>query len=141
MKPDRIVTSKPLNKTAALVTGKGVHWEPRKKIVNEWDVSSDVPLPTRDFPKTSDPVSNLTGLRVGRLEVKGLSANHTQSKTGAAWVVRCTCGQYEIRRTKFLKTGDPERAMCIRCNYIAELKKGKVSPSIVAVHGQTREIA
>ncbi len=122
---DRIVTSRPLNKTAALVTGKGVHWEPAKEVIKPWDAWTDLPLPTR--PITAAQLCQLpalTGRRIGRLTVVGYAG---PGASGARWVVRCDCGMYGHQRTKSLTAGHAKtRGMCPRCDYLEELKAGRV---------------
>ena len=117
---ERIVTSAPTNKSAALVTGKGIHWDPKKKLYAPWDVSSDTPLPIFPLPKSPE-CNGIVGSRFGRFVVKGYGGKSAQ---GARWVVRCDCGTYEHRKIKGLRYGiEP---MCVQCDYQNQLKMGKL---------------
>ncbi len=138
MKMDRIVTSAPVNRTSAQVVARGEHWEPRKKLVHSWDYSSDLPLPVAPFPGPEE--ADMTGLKVGRLAVVGYAEVQSNRHVGGAtWVVRCSCGRFERRKTRTLKKSVPARLMCVQCDYLDQMKKGQHSPSIGAVHGSTRE--
>lgn len=112
---DRILTSVPVNKTAAQVTAKGEHYEPK---INYRDtLHSDVPLPIMDPPKVlrnNGSFVDLTGHKSGRLIVLGLWAGGT----GSRWVVRCACGDYEVRTAKALRnTATRDRDdKCARCD-------------------------
>jgi hypothetical protein len=123
----RIITSAPIDRKAAMVTARGVHWEPAKNVLAPGQARSDTPLPTRPWPAEARGQDNLTGRMVGRLTVIGLSADKSKSSNGGAcWVVRCTCGSYEHRRTRSLRQTDPKRMMCSHCDHLEELKAGLV---------------
>jgi hypothetical protein len=80
---------------------------------------SETPFPMRSYPNTSKPEDNLTGLKIGRFTVVGLSSN------SPSWVVRCACGRYCYRRAKALKVKELEAAisvMCPRCAHDVERK-------------------
>jgi hypothetical protein len=113
---DRIITSVPLNRTAALVTGRGTHWEPEPGIYGPDDVVSDTPLPIKTLKSFE---TNLTNQKTLRLLVVG--AHALLSRT---WVVRCTCSLYELRTTEDLtKHKDSiHSSMCKRCQYVEEIK-------------------
>ncbi len=119
---DRIATSRPINKTAALVTGKGVHWEPRKELIKPWDAWRDTPLPIAPMPKLS-PFQ--VGFKVCRLTVIGYGGKTNKS---GRWVVRCTCGMYGHQRAKFLMSWNAKsRAMCPRCDHLSQMQQGHFS--------------
>lgn len=108
----------PVNKTAALVIGSGVHFEPNKRIQNN---DSDTPL--RLAPITNDLFScpgfaDLTGMKVGRFVVLGKSADFKGS-----WVVRCACGKYSTRRSKAIKNLENTQDRCEHCRHLAYLKR------------------
>jgi hypothetical protein len=121
-----IYASVPVNKTAAQVTGRGVHWEPEKNLLSPGQVRSETPLPTRPWPQTSLGQDNLTGRIVGRFTVIGLSAEKRRSHSGSRWVVRCSCGAYEHRTTKGIRRSDLAGMMCVRCDYTDQMIKGNV---------------
>ena len=88
--------------------------------------------------KAPDPTwkINLTGSKVGKLTVLGM-ADFPGRKHHAAWVVRCVCGYYETRKAKALRdTAYAERAACSECDYVAELKAGRVKLKTVAERTQ-----
>lgn len=72
---------------------------------------------------------DLTGIKIGRLQVVGLYKNQPRirignkhKKTYYKWVVRCKCGRYEIRThktiNKLLRNGykhDTKRVACEEC--------------------------
>lgn len=107
----RIVKGEPINKTARRVIGDGVHYECE---VAANVVRSRTPLPVRINPIFSNPSHDLTGRKLGRLTVIGLSPNKQNAK-GGCWVVRCLCGWYEHRRTSVLAHMKPEFSMCCAC--------------------------
>lgn len=128
-KMENIASKTPINKTAALVTNKGVHFRPK---INKngsrliWEIQPPIkPVP--------DNANNLVGLRKGRLTVIGildkklLSINRKCSHSW--WVVRCDCGNYSIRRSKSLLKKHNEsipygpHLMCHVCDKKEELKE------------------
>ncbi len=120
---DRIVTSAPMDKQAAIVRdSKGEHFTPQLGRLAETKVRTIAPPPIRPNPKNAE---DLTGARIGRLTVIGRSAS------GPAWVVRCSCGWYEHRKARVLKSSDPDHVtnhMCDECRYVEEIKTGKPPP-------------
>jgi len=121
----RILTSAPIDRKAAMVTARGVHWEPARNVLAPEQVRSDTPLPTRPYPADFLPTENMTGHKVDRLTVIGLAANKPGQKR-TRWVVRCACGAYEHRRRAFLISDQAkERARCTRCDYTAEMIAGR----------------
>ena len=127
MNYDKIRTSSPVNATAARVVSRsGIQWKPAKDIDKSWHTRTAEPLPTEPFsgPKEYD----LSGRCNNRLTVIGKAAGFKSNDKGAAWVVRCTCGYYEIRRTSGFKNTEYGRSMCRHCDYLEELKAGKEPP-------------
>lgn len=126
---DAVAPLSPANKTAALVSGKGEHfdWKPR-----DVDVHTDTPIQLRQATKKeyNDPnYVDLKGASVGRLKVMGIAAFSSQEKK--RWVVRCVCGSYEVRRSKYvkhsLKHGVDEAGrepMCMWCRKTQLLQNG-----------------
>lgn len=121
----RIIASKPVNATTAKVVSRGIDWVPDKvKRAKQWQERTDAPLPTREFIGPQD--QDITGKRYGRLTVVGNSAERSRNDRGAAWVVRCTCGYYEIRRTKTLNEQAGRSAqMCSHCDILEAIKNGE----------------
>lgn len=110
----------PVNKLAQMVTSRGLHYqEPDFKSC----VISDSLLPTRPYPKHSDPKDDFTGLIFGRFTVIGMKPD------GPSWVVRCTCGRYTYRKSRVIRSvlrGEVENPslMCTRCDRLEKVKAG-----------------
>jgi len=69
---------------------------------------------------------NLVGKKVGQLLVVGLLAarrtnNQQKKRASARWVVKCSCGNYEILLTKTVRRG--KYLMCDECLYSHELSE------------------
>lgn len=116
----------PLDAKTAKVLGGGVHWRPEVKAPPNYVREEEGTLPTRPIPpetRLSPSFEDLTGRRFGSLVVKGLGL---LSKP-ARWVVRCDCGAYEHRKTIALRSLSPERLCCSHCDYLRELKAGRIT--------------
>jgi hypothetical protein len=124
---DKLFASSPVNLTAAKVVSKGINWKPDRKIVYDWMVRSETVLAVVKFSGPMD--QDLTGERFGRFVVRGKSADIKTNSKGAAWVCRCDCGASEIRRTSSLKRMAIARSMCSHCDYLEQMKLGRV-PSL-----------
>lgn len=122
---ERIATSSPINRTAAIVTGaKGEQYVP---IINTGRKHYEAP------PRTVTPpagLESLIGSNIGRLVVVGW--------IGKRWLVRCQCGRYEERRSKSVRTpnirdrcGECERLIYMR-RHEHWLRTGKQMPDSVA---------
>jgi hypothetical protein len=112
-----IVKRKPVDKTAALVTGKGVHYE--REVKSEYSIS-DLPIPTRLVERNNDgnpEFEDLTGRRAGRMVCIGLARDYN-----GRWVVKCDCGRYTTRSTKSIKKAAPDN-MCEHCQRIVNVKR------------------
>ena len=122
---DRIAASVPVNKQAARVAGRGVHYQSKFQ-PPKWQISVENPLP---FTLNINPLSGISvGMRVGRMVVKGYGGKVGQE---AAYVVRCDCGKWEHRKARALKT--PQKPlMCFNCHNLEWIKsaeyRAKVSP-------------
>jgi hypothetical protein len=119
------LTNVPLNKTAALVVGKGESYIPNLKKYPPC-YHSKTPIATSRYP--GSPENDLTGKRFERFRVIGYfrkgSVNHN-----SMWVVRCDCGDYEVRRRDAFNPGQNKKLRnqcCINCQHLEELKKGAV---------------
>lgn len=131
---DALLASVPANRAAALdANAKGTEFRPAKEIIKEWDRRSHAPFPTKRVPFGVD----LTGLKVGRLTVIGLADLDERKAKSAAWVVRCACGYYEIRRSKSLRSpAYAARAMCSHCDYQTELRAGNIPARSLTLAGK-----
>lgn len=110
-KVSRIITSVPVNSTAANVLRKGVHYEP-DKLPNGgyWDA----PPPTQRFKGL--PEHDMSGKTVGRLTVVGYLGS-TGNPPSATWLVRCNCGGYEKRRTRAIRNPANHLDRCYKCRH------------------------
>lgn len=84
---DRIITSKPVNKTAGLVMSRGEHWTPylKEHTAAHWE------NPPKCLPVDPNRLDH-TGTKFGRFTVVGLVSHKTKNKK-ARWLVRCVCGR------------------------------------------------
>lgn len=129
---DSVAPLNPFDRTASMVTGKG---ESFALVLDPGKLHQQTPIPFRPLRKQerqNPEFVDFTGMRVGRLTVLGLAvAVKGSRKTGVAWVVRCVCGAYEIRRGRYLKAcaagkkknGDREPC-CDWCDKTHRLKAG-----------------
>ena len=109
----------PINKTAALVIGGGVNYEPDKKVQT---IESSNPLPTRKLTSqefNSSTFKDCSGKKVGRLTTVGLYS------LGKGWVCRCDCGMYCIRRTRAILNPNNTQERCEECRHLAFLKRNE----------------
>lgn len=120
---DRIVTSAPLNKDAAVARdNRGGAWVPGKPIGRD-QLRSHAPLPMRRY--TDVPENDITGKRFGSFVALGLGERKGSNSKGSSWVVRCDCSYYEHRTAKALRSlAASGRAMCQECDYLAQIKAG-----------------
>ena len=108
----------PINKMAAVVTGAGEHFTPCKLVLTN---DSDTPIATRRFTRAevrADGFLDLTGRRVGRFTVLGISRNFSRQ-----WVVRCDCGRYSTRTAKAVKNPENTQDRCEHCRHLAFLRR------------------
>ncbi len=112
---DKIITSRPVNRTAGVVVGEGYAYTPNKKIQ-----TADQANPILTKPVPLEVRENLTGKRVGRFVVVGYSASDGSK---AKWVVRCDCGIYSLRRHKSIKNPSNNQDRCEICRDLMYLKR------------------
>ena len=113
----RIFASAPANATAAKVVSRsGEVFNPniRRDNRQRWDA----PPPTIPIPENQPQFTNLTGVSYGRMRVIGY---HGKSR----WVVRCTCGDYELRSSKAILNPLNAGDRCFDCQYIEKVKQGR----------------
>lgn len=114
MKPGH---ERPVNRLAARVVGAGNSYEFK---MSDGAVNSFLPLPTRPVARAEacQPCfTDLTGMKLGRLTVIGISADVL-----ARWVVRCVCGTYGLRTAKAIKKAAPD-SCCHQCHLLALAKR------------------
>ncbi len=115
---DIIYLSVPVDAKAAIVTGKGVHYEPNYK-TNEYCTESPYPLEMVQLKKNHP---NLIGAKFGWFTVIGLAKKTNQMSRGK-WVVRCVCGTYAYRQSKSIRNPDNSHDCCRDCRHLNYLKK------------------
>jgi len=113
----RIANSTPIDRTAAQVVQKGVHYDPTHE-----DVRWFSELPPCGNPPHGIP--NYIGIKAGYLTVIGYS-----NREGAKWVCRCVCGRYEHRNAKSLKKNKHSEygQSCTVCNNTQRVREGNKS--------------
>ena len=107
----------PINKIAALVTGKGFEYKSNKKVQT---IESNNPLPIRPLEPqelSNKNITNCTGIRVGRLTVIG------RYLAAKGWVCRCDCGAYCVRNQRAILNKNNTQERCEECRHLAFLKK------------------
>lgn len=111
----------PVNKTAALVVSKGVHYEMSCKIQVPEYVGPPKIIPRHLLPSCPSFI-DLTGKQKGRLKVIGLMAEEK-----GRWVVRCVCGTYTTRSAKSIKSleTNPNAKFdaCRQCMHFVHMKR------------------
>lgn len=114
IRPSPVVNStivlNPVDKKAFVVTRPGPQVWPNKK--NEW---RGVSIPKLRAVPSDMP--NLIGATFGFLTVVGLSQHSGKRGEGraAAWVCRCRCGYYILRRTRAVKNPNNVNDACEPC--------------------------
>lgn len=108
----------PIDKTAALVVS--VSKNQGLEFTASQCVSSMVPLPTKQFPGPKE--HDLTGRKVGRFTVIGCALWRANGRVNTIrWVVKCSCGRYQMMRSKVVKYNHPDN-MCQQCKKIKSTK-------------------
>lgn len=122
---DAIVASVPLDKTAARVMGKGVHYEREMKPAPTQVRASVDPLPTASSALIAglDVYKELVGNTFGRWRVIGFAANQGTQNSNATWVVKCSCGRYEHRKAKAIRRAPMTGDCCAECRNLQYIKR------------------
>jgi len=110
---ERVYSSTPVNKTAALVVSKP-EFDDDVEYNTYGRIHSTEPLPTVDI-KVSKASHNLTGNRYGNFVVQGAFLD-INPKKGRLWVVKCDCGRYEVRRKRSLSACKENKNACVKCS-------------------------
>jgi len=112
MSVEKIITSKPINKTAKLVTSKGIEYKPNKKITQKhWEVCPQ----SKSKPKE---IKNISGLKFGSFTVVDYFDSNPQR-----WICRCVCGDYEIRKAKAIINTENNIDSCDNCRHLRFLQR------------------
>lgn len=102
----------PVNRVAKRVLEKGVTHTPPRKVIKQlhWDTPPkmcETPITTPD----------LTGETFGSLTVIGWYAEGKKS-----WVVKCSCGKYETRKSKAIRNPANNTDACQSCRHLMHLE-------------------
>lgn len=101
-----------VNKTSAMVFASGTRYH---NGVNVTCAHWEAPPPTRKIPVCAP---KLIGEKFGRFIVIGL-----HETINGAWVVRCTCGDYETRKAKSIRNPNNFGDRCTKCRNAAFERK------------------
>lgn len=98
--------------TSALVVSRGEHHHNAPRVVNQHlEFLPRLRKPPKIAPK-------LTGVRFGRFTVVGMHGT-----IRGVWVVRCACGDYEVRTAKAIRNPNNFGDRCTLCRNAAFQKK------------------
>lgn len=117
MRLDRLLTSSaPVNSTAARVIRKGYAYEAKVKpgCTETWDA----PPPSKRRPSAAP---DITGFRRGFMTALRY---HESGKGGAKWLVRCDCGNFEVRTAAKWTAKQQEPDACTVCRKVHFIKSG-----------------
>ncbi len=121
---DRILTSAPLDITAARVTSRGERYEPTFKPSRE---RFDAPPLCVPLDEMDDQVREFAALLIGtcfgRMTVIGYAREQGSPKKRSRWVVRCSCGYYEIRKVKAIRNPMNSNDCCQACEHTVRFKR------------------
>lgn len=121
---DKLAASAPIDRSAALTMARGDGYVPAVKVTCEhWSA----PPPMRPVAHAGPEFSDLTGVAYGRLKVIGVIDRPAGATGSIRWVVRCACGDYEVRTSKAIKRATPEDR-CTICRHAAFLQRTASHP-------------
>ena len=120
----RIIASKPANKGVAMAMSGGAHFDDTVGM-SPGQRHFEAPCPLVDpcdYP-VAPSFADLRGYRMGRVIVIGLTTGITSSGGKALWLVRCECGDYEVRTSKAIKANACPDHCCGECSYNRKIKR------------------
>jgi hypothetical protein len=113
---DAIAAAAPLDAQASVVRdGSGEHYE----VTVPAHIEHYTAPPRPQMPRP-EGVEDLTGFQRGRFTV---IRYHSPTGCGGKWLVRCACGDYELRRAKAIRKGDEQDMSCFRCVHTDALRR------------------
>ena len=126
MSLEKIYTSTPIDKTAAIVTSEAQHYD----LNFAYDKYESTVCPQLTNKKGN--IKDYTGKKYGRFTVIGLFQR--KKKRLSLWVVKCSCGTYTLRRAVTIQKGlcgfvKPNlNNMCTKCfkGVILKTKASKI---------------
>lgn len=119
----KVITSVPVDATAARVTGRGEHWEPKRKVSNtHFTEQPEIRVPDKsELINVKSGWHDFRGHNYGRFTVVGIYAG--KKANGCSWVVRCLCGDYELRKARAMRHPENQSDCCDKCMSLVYLKK------------------
>ena len=120
---EKILNKKRVDKQTAIVVSISKAIAP--EFVRTTNISSMSRLPTCQFTGLKE--HDLTGIKVDRLEIIGhyLYANRTYNSHKSKWVVKCSCGRYQVKAGKTLRKAiaSGQNIMCYICKINQDRKQ------------------
>jgi hypothetical protein len=101
------------------VFGEFVHWRPSVK--NEARHYDAPPVRTRKFQGHAH--DDMTATSFGRFHVIGYLPKNKTTRPHGVWLVRCRCGQYEVRNTKACRNPLNNRDRCKACRVLVHIRR------------------
>lgn len=119
---DKLAVSTPLNATAGRVTSTSRGLQPAGPRAAETYLVWKTAPQTTAVPRLTE---DLTGRQIGRLTVAGYLGNMGTDK--GKWLVRCSCGDFEVRNSKAVKNPANSADACKQCRHVEFLKRSNTS--------------
>lgn len=128
---DVLAASFPVDENARRITeAPGMHFSAGRKSlpkIQRRDYRACVyPIATWKHPKPwtlAQLVKQQTGKKYGLWTVIGYAEWQGNEGSSAKWVVRCSCGRYEIRRMRSLRRAADTQDCCWECKTLRSLRK------------------
>lgn len=125
---DALAAAAPLDRQASVIRdGSGDLWDGRVQATQaHWKAP---PIPVHERPEDQP---DLTGLRQGRLTAIRYHETRTKPRRHQ-WLVRCDCGDYEVRRAEVIADHRGEHeACCQACDWLRIIRNRVSGPYSVA---------
>lgn len=114
---DAIAAASPLDRQASVVRdGSGDTFEGK---VPEWHAHWKAPPLREGSFHPGAHGMDMTGVRFGRGMVV-VRYHKSHNRGGAQWLVKCSCGDYELRRTSAIRNSKPDHA-CQACDWFGHV--------------------
>lgn len=109
----------PVDTTAAMMFSTG-NKAPEQKVFSKQLLHTETcpPILTAEDVRRILNMDDLTGKRIGRLQVVGMSRDVRKR-----WVVRCDCGAFEMRSARSIRNPENRGDRCIKCRAVAGFKR------------------
>lgn len=128
-----VIDRNPVDRKAFDVTRAGPQAWPTPGTSAEWRGRTAPKL--RQIPPD---MPNLIGVKCGQLTVVGLSLHSGKSGHGraTAWVCRCSCGYYVLRKTRAVRNPKNSKDACAPCRWVADANRVQYKRDVFAHTGQ-----